>query len=222
MPDQPNYWELGRWGRVPVALHWTVLIVFVWFFVIFVDVFTTLVASAAFFVLLVVHELGHVAVLRAKKIPVECVTLYGLHGRTDYPYASHGAEIAIAWGGVGAQLLVLVLALVATYTVNLSSVPLLARIVGIVLMVFIRFNIFLMIVALLPIGPFDGKAAWAAVPYLRASLRRRKRAARERRMFPENALSAERRAELEERSAKEAADLLQKFSKKTDDRKEDA
>ena len=222
MADTQNYWELGRWGRIPVAMHWTVLLVFVWIYLIIGSVVPALIASVAFLGLLVVHELGHVAVLRSKKIPVERVTFYGLHGRTDYPYASHGAEIAIAWGGVAAQLVALLVASVVAYAVDFSSVPLAGVIAGPILLVFIRFNIVLMIVALLPIGPFDGKAAWAAIPYIRRSLVRRKRAARERKMFPEEALSPARRRELEESSATAAADLIDKFAKKAGDRKEDA
>jgi Zn-dependent protease len=222
MPAEQNYWELGRWRRIPVAMHWTVLFVLVWLYLFLGNVVATLIASVAFFALLVIHEMGHVAVLRRNKIPVERITFYGIHGRTDYPYASHGTEIAIAWGGVAAQLAVLALALVAAYTIDFSAIPLGHAIAGPVLLVLIKLNIFLMIVALLPIGPFDGKAAWAVIPYARASLRKRKRAAARRKLFPEEALSPERRRELDESSAKAASDLLEKLSKKTGGRKEDA
>jgi Zn-dependent proteases len=145
-----------------------------------------------------------------------------VHGKTAHGYASHGDEILVAWGGVAAQLLLLVLALAAAYALGFSTLTLLHAVAGPVLFVFININVFVMIVALLPIGPFDGRAAWAAIPYLRGSLRKRRRIAREKKMFPEQALSPEKRRELEESSAKETADLMQKFSKKTDDRREDA
>ena len=217
-----NYWQLGTWRRIPVAMHWTVLLVFAWLYFIFSDLLATVIASAAFFVLLVVHEMGHVAVLRRRKIAVESITFYGIHGRTSHGFASQPDEILVAWGGVGAQALVLVAALAFAYVVDLPSIPLAGLIAGPILFTFIKLNIFLMIVALLPIGPFDGRSAWAAIPYVRSALRRRKRAAQEIARFPEKGLSPERRRELEESSAKAAEDLLGKFSKKPDSRKEDA
>ena len=141
MPVEQNYWELGRWGRIPVAMHWTVLFVFVWIYIILGNLVATLIASVAFLALLAIHEMGHVVVLRRKRIPVERITFYGIHGRTDYAYASHGTEIAIAWGGVAAQLVVLVLALAATYTIDFSAVPFGLAIAGPVLLVFTKLNI---------------------------------------------------------------------------------
>ncbi|MGZ5061973.1 MAG: hypothetical protein ACXWAU_08890 [Usitatibacter sp.] len=219
---EQNYWELGRWGRIPVSMHWTVLITIAWLYLWLGDLVATAIAFAAFFVLLVVHEMGHVAVLRRRKIPVESITLYGIHGRTAHGYASPGDEILVAWGGVAAQLVLLALALAASYTLDFSSLPAAAAVAGPILFVFVKLNIFVMVIALLPIGPFDGRAAWAAIPWIRASIRRRRRAARERKLFPEQGLSPQKRRELEESSAKEAAELMRKFAKKTDDRREDA
>jgi Zn-dependent protease len=217
-----NYWQLGRWGRIPVSMHWTVLITFAWLYLLLWNLLATVIASAAFFALLVIHEMGHVAVLRRRRIAVESITLYGIHGNTAHGYASPGDEILVAWGGVAAQVVVLALAVAASYSLDLSSSPLVSTITSPVLFVFTKLNLFVMVVALLPIGPFDGRGAWAAIPWMRNAMRRRKRAAQEIRMFPEKGLSPERRRELEESSAKAAADLLQKFAKKTDDRKEDA
>ncbi len=217
-----NYWQLGTWRRVPVAMHWTVLIAFAWMYLIFWNLLGTLIGAAAFFVLLVVHELGHVFVLRRRKIPVERITLFGIHGETAHGYAGPAGEILVAWGGVAAQAVLLALALAAKHTIDFSGIPLAAVIMGPVLFVFIQLNVFVMVIALLPIGPFDGTAAWGAIAYWRAASRRRKRAAREREMFPERGLSPERRRELEESSTKAAADYLGKFSKKTGGGGEDA
>ncbi len=219
---EQNYWQLGRWGRIPVSMHWTVLITFAWLYLLLWNLLATAIASAAFFALLVIHEMGHVAVLRRRKIPVESITLYGIHGTTAHGYASPADEILVAWGGVAAQVVLLALAVAASYALDLSASPLVAMIALPILFVFTKLNLFVMVVALLPIGPFDGRGAWAAIPWIRNAMRRRKRAAQELEMFPEKRLSADKRRELEESSAKAAADLLQKFAKKTDDRKEDA
>lgn len=219
---EQNYWQLGTWGRIPVSMHWTVLLIFVWLYLYFWDVLATAIASAAFFFLLVVHEFGHVLVLRRRKIAVESIALYGIHGKTSYGYASQKDEILIAWAGVAAQLVILALALVVRYSSDLASNPIVLTIARPILVVFINLNIVLMIVALLPIGPFDGRAAWSAIPYVRGAARRRAKRREEIRMFPEKGLSPEKRRELEESSSKATADLLGKFSKKADGRKEDA
>jgi Zn-dependent protease len=219
---EQNYWQLGTWRRIPVSMHWTVLIVFAWLYLFFWDLLATAIASAAFFSLLVAHEFGHVAVLRARKISVESIELSGIHGKTSHGWASASDEILVAWGGVAAQLAVLLLALVAGYLLDLRTSPVLSLIAGPILFVFTKLNIFLMILALLPIGPFDGHAAWAVIPWLRKTIRRRRQVARDIKLFPEKGLSPEKRRELEESSTKAASELMEKLAKKPEDRKEDA
>src|SRR5689334_5179218 len=110
--DEKNYWQLGTWGRIPVAMHWTVLLVFAWMYLWFGTVAMTLVASAALFLVMVVHEMGHVAVLKRRKVAIESITFFGVHGTTAHAYAGPGAEVAVAWAGVGAQLLLLAATLI--------------------------------------------------------------------------------------------------------------
>ncbi len=172
MSAMENYWNLGRWGRIPVSMHWTVLIALVWLLLFFGDLLATLVAAVAFFALLLIHEFGHVAVLRWKKIPVEGITLYGIHGETAHGYArSRGDEIAVAWGGIGAQMLVLVIALLLWPLIVQSGSYFAVGVASPIYVVFTRLNIFVMVLALLPIGPFDGRKAWQVIPWLRQRLR---------------------------------------------------
>jgi Zn-dependent protease len=217
-----NYWQLGTWRRIPVSMHWTVLIAFAWLYLFFWDLFATAIASAALFALLVAHEFGHVAVLRRRKIPVERIELFGIHGSTSHAWASATDEILIAWGGVGAQLVVLLVAVAVGYALEPLASPIVWLVAGPMLFVWTKLNIFLMVVALLPIGPLDGSRAWAVVPWLRKTIRRRRRAAKEAALFPERDLPPDRRCELEESSAKAAAELMEKLGKKAQGRKEDA
>lgn len=218
MGTMENYWQLGRWGGVRVAMHWTVLIVFAWLYFLVGGLLATLVASGAFLALLVVHELGHVAVLRRRKIAVESVTFYGIHGTTAHGYARPLDEIAVAWGGVAAQLAVLVLALAAGYFLDSVTGAWVAAIASPVLFVFTKVNLFLVIVALLPIGPFDGQAAWKVIPWMRAKAKRRKvspkPAPRVMPLEPEPVLTAEAQRELEASSEKAAAELMEKLARK--------
>ena len=127
----------------------------------------------------------------------------------------------MAWGGVGAQMLVLLLALVAGHALDTHTNPMVAMVAGPVLFVFTKLNILLMVVALLPLGPFDGHSAWAVIPWLRKSIRKRRQLAREMKFFPERTLPPEKRRELEESSTRAATDLMDKLSKNSPDRKED-
>ncbi|HZZ94862.1 MAG TPA: hypothetical protein VFE23_20040 [Usitatibacter sp.] len=212
---EQNYWSLGTWRRVPVSMHWTVLFVFVWLYLIFFDLAVTAIASVAFFALLVIHELGHVAVMRRRRIAVTEIRFYGLHGRTVPSHAAPRDEMAIAWGGVGAQFLVLMAALAVRYLLPgsvLLSIP--GVLLGPVLFVFIQLNLVLMIIALLPIGPFDGHAAWQVFAMMKASRIKRRKRRQELRMFPERGLPDDKRRELEESSSKAAAELLEKLASK--------
>ena len=210
----PNYWSLGSWRRVPVSMHWTVLFAFAWLYIIFWDVGQTLIGSVAYAIVLVVHELGHVAALRMKRIPVLEIRFFGVHGNVHHGYASPREEMQIAWAGVAAQLVLLAAAFGARAMLAGMLSPIGYYIARPVFTVFIGFNIFLMIVALLPIGPFDGHAAWKVFGMTRA--KRRKKAARrdELRQFPERALPADKRRELEAEAARETAQLLGKLGVK--------
>jgi hypothetical protein len=128
----------------------------------------------------------------------------------------------VAWAGVAAQLAVLVVALAARLAMPRGLPPAAYYVAQGLFTVFIGFNIFLMIVALLPIGPFDGHAAWRVFALMRDKRRKKARRRDELRQFPERALPEDKRRELEENAAREAADLIEKLSNRGERRREDA
>lgn len=204
-----NYWQLGKWGGIPVAMHWTVLLVFAWMYLILGDFLAAAIASGALFVLFAAHEFGHVAVLRSRKMFIDRVTFYGIHGEVSHgPARKHTDEILVAWGGVIAQIVVLLFALLGRFLLSSFESSYLWIVAGPILFVFTKLNLFLILVALLPIGPFDGRQAWKVIPWLREKFRRRKRNETEIELTPE------KRRELEESSEKMTADLLDKLGKK--------
>lgn len=211
-----NYWQLGTWNRIPVSMHWTVLLGLVWLYLIFWGVIAAAIASAAYFLLLVVHEAGHSIALRRFRVPIQEIRLMGVHGETLHGYASPNQQIVVAWAGVGAQLVVLLVAWLVGTFIHWSRFPAILIIAAPILFVFTKLNIVLMTLALLPIGPFDGQDAWAVIGWARQSLRKRRAKARERILYPEKALSPERRRELEDKSSRVAADLIGKVSRKSD------
>ena len=214
-----NYWQLGTWGRIPVAMHWTVLLTFAWMYLVFQTVPATLWGGVVMFFVMVVHELGHVVVLRRRKLPIDSITFLGVHGNTSHVQGSQGTEIAVAWAGVGAQLVLLVATLSVAPFVN-PSIELLAWAWAVAFLALTKLNVFLMVIALIPIGPFDGRAAWSVFPYMKSVRRRKRREKQELLLNPERALTPERRRELEESSSQAAADLLGKFSNRRQGEKE--
>ncbi|APV48714.1 hypothetical protein BWI17_02860 [Betaproteobacteria bacterium GR16-43] len=196
-------------------MHWSLLLSFAWLYLLLWTLLATAIASVALFALFVAHEFGHVAMLRWRRIPVAGITLSGIHGETSYGYARPQDEAWVAWGGVLAQLAVLVVASILAAVVDFSN-PLASLIAAPVLFVLTKFNIFLIVIALLPIGPFDGRKAWTAIPLIRSSLRRRVRVNRAPKLTPEQ------QRELEARSHVEASELIEKLTKKTDASREDA
>ena len=166
-----SFWRLGRWRGVPISLHWSVFIGIVWFYYQSGSLVSTSIAFGAFFLLLLAHELGHAAVAQWRNVEVNGIELFVLHGicRTEEPYYELD-DVLIAWGGVAAQFVVLLVALGADlffapsfYTYRLIS-PLLS--------VFIEANIVIMLVNLIPVAPLDGATAWRALPLLAKRIKR--------------------------------------------------
>ena len=213
-------WQLGTWGRIPVSMHWTVLLSAAWLYIIFQDVASTLIGCVAMLFLMLVHEYGHVLALRRRKLGVTSIQLFGVHGETTYnEYAAKGNDaIVVAWAGVAAQAVVMVVTLVAAPFLPLDGMPYPVLLVwGTLSFMFVKYNVFLMIVALLPIGPFDGHAAWQFIPRLRAKMKRPKPKVRPiAPPEPSVVLTPEQQREFDERSEKEAADLIARLTRKSD------
>jgi stage IV sporulation protein FB len=213
-------WSLGTWGRIPVSMHWTVLLAFAWMYLVFMDVVLMLMSIPFVFLVLAVHELGHVIVLRRRRIAVTGVSLWGIHGEASYnEYAAKpGDAVAVAWGGVGAQAVLMLLAIAVTQLVPFPAVPFGAELATVMFVVLVKLNIFLMIVALLPIGPFDGHAAWQVIRRTRAKLKAKAppKAKPARPAQPEMHLSDKEQQEFDAAAEKEAADLIKRLTGKSD------
>lgn len=217
-----DYWQLGNWGRIPVSMHWTVLLNFAWLYIIFQDLLATLIGAVALFFVMMAHEFGHVATLRRRRLKVAAISLFGLHGETSYNVydTKPGDATAVAWGGVGAQVLVLVAAFAADAFIPLREIPFALLVWAPMYFVFTKFNILLMIVALLPIGPFDGHDAWRILPRRGKSKRRASSKARAPvpppEIEPEPVLTPEEQRAFDESSRRSAAELLSRVSRKSD------
>lgn len=219
-----DHWQLGVWRRVPVSMHWTFLLSCAWLYLFFWSFVATAIGSIALLALFFAHEFGHVAVLRRKGISVEGIQITGIHGKTSHEWASGNDRMLVAWGGVAAQVAMLVVAVVLGYILqNIDAGSIAWTVAGPVLFVWTKLNVFLMVIALLPIGPFDGRDAWTVVATVRNSYRRRRRAAQKVNTVPGRKLSPEEQQALQESSTKATTELLARLGKGAEDRKsEDA
>jgi Zn-dependent protease len=159
-------WQIMKWRGVPVVLSWTVLLALPWFYYRQGTLLGMTIAFAAFFVLLFVHELGHAAVAKWRRVPVLGINLYILHGLCRYEEPEKKSdEIWIAWGGVAAQAVLLILALGASYLLERYAFLLFLH-ASPALHIFIVTNLFLILFNLVPLPPLDGAKAWLVVPRL--------------------------------------------------------
>ena len=208
-------WGLGQWRGIPVSLHWTVFIGIAWFFYQTRSVLDTAVAFSGFCVLLLIHELGHAVVALWRQVEVHEIQLLFLHGNCSHEQPAYELDdVLIAWGGVAAQFVVLVIAVGAD--VLLAALWPFARLLTSPLLhVFIGTNVLIMIVNLIPVAPLDGAKAWRIVPLLAewaketswAHKWRRRSAARE----------TARAKKLEAESERIAADIIDKLKKRKSD-----
>jgi len=159
-------WQLGHWRGVPITLHWTVLLALPWFLYQTRSLVGTAIAFIAFFGLLLAHEVGHAAVAMWRRVEVLWIRLLVIHGECAHEEPDYELDdVLIAWGGVAAQLVLLIAALgvdmllaPTSSSVYRASAPLLH--------VFIETNLVIMIVNLIPLAPFDGATAWRILPIL--------------------------------------------------------
>jgi stage IV sporulation protein FB len=150
---QGGYWLLGRWRGALIKLHWSVVPVGL--------VLSRFRWSPGFFVaypcLVLVHELGHAAVVRRLGHRVVAVEASGLGGVCNWSgNATPFEEALIAWGGVLAQL-----ALLAGTLVWLRIFPPSSWFGLEVAGTFTDANLWLVALNLVPIPPLDGARAWS-------------------------------------------------------------
>jgi stage IV sporulation protein FB len=153
---ETGYLQIAKLRGAPVRIHWSVAIG--------VAMFTGLrFAPAAWlgFVLLVLaHELGHAAFVLLYRLEVVSVDVHGFGGVCRWHGVSTRWERAvIAWGGVLAQLAILV----ATYGLVFATGAPTSSFATEIVYVFTTTNLWLLLINLMPVSPLDGADAWTIV-----------------------------------------------------------
>jgi len=164
---------VARLRGIPIRLHWTVplgALVFSGFR--WAPGFWT-----GFFLLVLIHELGHAALVRAFRLRVEGIDITGFGGLCHWSGRATPVERGvIAWGGVLAQGLLLAATFGGLALLGKPRVPFVAELVS----VFTFTNLWLIALNLLPVPPLDGHEAWKLVGHLARGGRLPKRPGGER------------------------------------------
>lgn len=153
-----GFLKLGRVRGIPIKIHWTAPLGAL----IFSGASFRPGAWLGFLLLILLHELGHAALIRYYRLHVLEVHLHGFGGECVWAGgATEKQHAVIAWGGVLAQAALLLLVAPLTFLPGLTSMfwrDLISAWTASNLML-IGFN-------LLPIPPLDGSRAWKLLPML--------------------------------------------------------
>jgi Zn-dependent protease len=147
-----GYFRIARLRGAPIRVHWTLPVG------AFLFAGPVPAGWAAFFVIILVHELGHAFFVRRFRLTVVGIDLHGAGGECRY-FAGHESSVQralIAWGGILAQALLLGVGQCAAW---LSTV---ARdtSMGATLEMLLAMNLYILLLNAIPCPPLDGWEAW--------------------------------------------------------------
>ncbi|MEZ4298285.1 MAG: M50 family metallopeptidase [Polyangiaceae bacterium] len=160
-------WTIARPFGVPVRIHWSVPVCAL----LAGGIRVAPGAWLAFLLLVLIHEAGHAYVVRRVGARALALDVLGFGGLCWWEGSVTPIQRAcIAWGGVWAQMVVLVLAFAGVAVFGEPDHWFAAQMVDVA----IRANLWLMAINLLPIPPLDGKEAWSLFPLLRRRMAARR------------------------------------------------
>ncbi len=208
---EPGTWKLHTWKNIPIYVHWTILLWLPWYWLHNSSLFWAAATFLAYALLLLAHEAGHAIAARSRRLGVYAIRLYMMHGLCQFqaPYREKD-HILIAWGGVIAQMCVLVVAVAAQFAVELF-LPGKEYLLAPLFYVFIKANIVIAVFNLIPVEPLDGHIAWRGVAPLWNKLRTK---FRNRPRATGNVIDFGKRREAARKSRDATQDLLDKLRKK--------
>lgn len=160
-----GWWTVTTIRGAPIRFHWTIPIgAFLMGRLAFVPAFWL-----GFVVLILVHELGHALLVLRYRLGLSELRVHGAGGecRHDDPGTPYQSSV-VAWGGVLAQLCLLI----ATQVVIQVAGPPSSVHTMHLAYAFTETNLWIMGFNLLPIGHLDGVKAWQLVPMLLARYRK--------------------------------------------------
>ena len=154
-----GYYTLGRFRGAPVRIHWSAPIGAL--------IFTGFAFApglwAGFLLLILLHEMGHAALVRRFGYQVVAIRVHAFGGDCQWAGDPTRAEVGVvAWGGVLAQAALWVIATALVLVLGEPSSPVLWALAT----TFTSVNARLILLNLMPIPPLDGHLAWPLIPML--------------------------------------------------------
>lgn len=161
-----GYYTIGRFKGAPIRIHWSAPLGALFFGgFAFRPGFWL-----GFFVVIILHELGHAVVVKAVRQHVAGIDVIALGGVCKWSGPVTSIQRAlIAWGGVWAQMLLFA---AAQITLFFWAPP--TAFFADLAVVLTTTNLWLMALNLLPFRPLDGAEAWPLFKHLWADYRLRK------------------------------------------------
>lgn len=147
-----------------IYVHWSVLVVVALLTLVSIrSPLHAAVAIASYLGIIVIHEAGHAWVAHRLGYRVDAIHVSFLHGYCthDMPY-NEGDHVFIAWGGVGAQIVIAIPVLAAATIFDRQDFGYAAPAIAFLGYV----NLVLALVNLAPAPGFDGQIAWRALALL--------------------------------------------------------
>lgn len=162
-----EFYKIWNFWDIPVFLHWSTAL-FGGLLVLcspFLG-YQMIVLVVCVLTVLLLHEYGHAYFARRIGCQVEQIEIFPMFGFCYFEAPDTQQEEAmIVWGGVVAQFLLFVPALLVRLIVGTTSLGIL----NVMLVVFVYFNAIVIAVNLLPLRVLDGSKAWELLPiYLKA------------------------------------------------------
>jgi membrane-associated protease RseP (regulator of RpoE activity) len=159
-----KFTEIMEINRVPVYAHWSLFVIAALVLIGALErPAETITAWMAFFLVILVHECGHMAVAQRKGYEVLSIELYPILGFLRYqePWSRYDSSL-IAWGGVAAQALIGVPIVVWVSIFGFTR----SDTVNVALGIFGYYSLIIAVLNLIPIPPLDGARAWYLIPEL--------------------------------------------------------
>jgi Zn-dependent protease len=170
---ETGYLQIAKLKGASVRIHWSVAAGLL----VFTGLRFAPVAWLGFVLLVFVHELGHAALVLRYRLDVVSLDVHGFGGVCRWRGLSTAWQRAvIAWGGVLAQLVLLV----ATHGFVIALGGPTSAFAAEIVSVFTVTNLWLLLINLMPIPPLDGATAWTILGAWREGRGARDRLARAR------------------------------------------
>jgi stage IV sporulation protein FB len=148
-----GYFRVGRLAGVDLRLHWSLPVGAL----IFGSLRLEPILWLAFLGVVVLHVLGHAALVKALGFEVAGMDVTGFGGQCRFRGSAEALEHSIiAWGGILAQSLLLIGALLVTLVFGHAE----SHAGALIEHTFVEINLWIIVLNALPFAPLDGARAW--------------------------------------------------------------